>query len=68
MDDKKEPKDKTEDNEEKYIRIETCSATDCTGLIASAPVDEQEAEIYDEIYGYNPQYYYDEEKMQKGRN
>lgn len=32
----------------------SCSATDCTGLIPSAPASQAEQEAYEEVYHYQP--------------
>lgn len=32
----------------------SCSATDCTGLIPSAPSSQAERESYEEVYHYQP--------------
>ena len=32
--------------------IQSCSATDCTGLIPALPQDEAEVEAYEDIYPY----------------
>ena len=32
----------------------SCSATDCTGLIPSAPTSEAERDSYEEVYHYQP--------------
>lgn len=32
----------------------SCSATDCTGLIPSAPSTQAERESYEEVYHYQP--------------
>lgn len=34
------------------IDIQSCSATDCTGLIPSLPQDEAEMEAYEDLYPY----------------
>lgn len=34
------------------IDIQSCSATDCTGLIPSLPQDEAEVEAYEDLYPY----------------
>ncbi|MCC8025365.1 MAG: hypothetical protein LIP16_08700 [Clostridium sp.] len=34
------------------IDIQSCSATDCTGLIPSLPQSEAELESYEDIYPY----------------
>ena len=65
MDIKKELQKQTEEDAKNLIRIETCSARDCTGLIASKAIDEDQADAYDEIYRYNPAHYYDAEKIKK---
>ena len=67
MDIKKVLEKQTKEDKEHLIRIETCSARDCTGLIASKPQNKHQVDAYDEIYSYNPEHYYDEEKMKKGR-
>ena len=36
--------------------IQSCSATDCTGLIPSLPQDEAEIEHYDQIYPFLPEH------------
>ena len=36
------------------IDIQACSATDCTGLIPSAPHSRAEREAYEEVYHYQP--------------
>lgn len=32
----------------------SCSSTDCTGLIPSAPVSEAERDSYEDVYHYQP--------------
>ena len=65
MDIKAELRKQTEEDRKHYIRLETCSARDCTGLIASKAIDEEQADAYDEIYSYNPAHYYDADKIKK---
>lgn len=65
MDIKEELRRQTEEDKKGLVRMESCSARDCTGLIASKAIDEYQAECYDEIYSYNPAHYYDARKMKK---
>ena len=58
----KELRKQTKEDAKEFIRIEACSARECTGLIASKAIDEEQAEAYDEIYSYNPENYYNVEK------
>lgn len=37
-----------------YDYLKTSSACDCTGLIPSAPIDENEIENYEELYPFLP--------------
>ena len=67
MDIKKELKEQTKRDAKNLVRIETCSARDCTGLIASKPQNDDEAEFYDEIYSYRPADYYNADRIKKGR-
>ena len=66
MDIKEELRKQTQEDKKDLIRMESCSARDCTGLIASKAIDEYQADCYDEIYSYNPENYYIAEKMKKG--
>ena len=64
----KELKKQMQEDLDSFMRIETCSARDCTSLIASKAIDEDQAEAYDEIYNYNPANYYDADKIkQRGK-
>ena len=65
MDIKRELQKQTQEDKKNFIRIEACSAGDCTGLIASKPLNEEQAEAYDEIYSYNPENYYNAEKIKR---
>lgn len=65
MDIKKELQKQTQEDKKHIIRIETCSAKDCTGLIASKPQNKHQANSYDEIYSYNPENYYIADKIKK---
>lgn len=38
------------------VDINSCSSTDCTGLIPSAPQSKAEIEHYDEVYHYLPEH------------
>lgn len=46
------PEDRGEFNEQDYIK--SGSATDCTGLIPSAALDDDELESYREVYSFLP--------------
>ena len=46
------PKDKQEFTGQDYIK--SGSATDCTGLIPSAALDDAELESYQEVYSFLP--------------
>ena len=40
------------DNDFDFDILHTCSANDCTGLIAAAPVTQEEWDAYKEIYDF----------------
>ena len=67
MDIRKELQKQTEEDKKHLVSIETCSARDCTGLIASKPLNKYQVDAYDEIYSYNPENYYIADKMKKKR-
>ncbi len=46
------PKEKQEFCEQDYIK--SGSASDCTGLIPSAPLDDAEFDSYNEVYNFLP--------------
>lgn len=39
---------------EKELDLATCSVQDCTGLIPSGPISEEELEDYEELYPFLP--------------
>lgn len=48
----KEPSKNKSADTDWEIDIQSCSATDCTGLIPSLPQDEAEVEAYEDLYPY----------------
>lgn len=40
------------------VDIQSCSTTDCTGLIPSLPQSEAEIEHYNQLYKFLPEYEY----------
>lgn len=47
--------DYTQENDYNYGILNTCSFTDCTGLIPSAPATDDEFEAYNDIYRFRHQ-------------
>lgn len=47
-----EKKDKTLSKNNYDVDIQTCSSTDCTGLIPALPESEAELEAYEDLYPY----------------
>lgn len=47
-----EKKDKNLSKNNYDVDIQTCSATDCTGLIPALPESEAELEAYEDLYPY----------------
>ncbi len=54
-------------NETEYDDLPVSSSTDCTGLIASAPVTEEEVESYLELQHFLPKNYVAKKKSVKHR-
>ena len=50
----KEPSKNKSADTDWEIDIQSCSATDCTGLIPAGPVDEEELKSYEAVYHYQP--------------
>lgn len=51
---KKHQKTNEEIDEAIFDTCNTCSTTDCTGLIPAAPTSQAEIEAYEELYPFRP--------------
>lgn len=53
---KHEARTDTASDQDFDIDIQSCSTTDCTGLIPSAPVSDAEVEHYNQLYKFLPEH------------